>query len=81
MEMEQETSELNVLREKRPSQLYPKLERLPSMTDQARFDLRQVVKKRILTLLGGFIVCLSFGSGKKFRTSHDFLTTNRWRFF
>lgn len=58
MAMEQE-SELNVLRENMPSHLYPQLERIPSTAEPTR----SVVKiKQILTLLGGFIVCLSFGS-------------------
>ena len=57
--MEQERTELNLLREDRPSQLYPELERIQSRADPARSGL-----KKILTLLGGFIVCLSFGSGK-----------------
>ena len=61
--MEQERTELNLLREDRPSQLYPELERIQSRADPARSGL-----KKILTLLGGFIVCLSFGSGK-FRTN------------
>jgi len=55
--MEQERTELNLLREDRPSQLYPELERIQSRADPARSGL-----KKILTLLGGFIVCLSFGS-------------------
>lgn len=59
MEMEQETSELNVLREKRPSRLYPQLE----MRNKSLPPL-EAWMKQILTLLGGFIVCLSFGSGK-----------------
>ena len=62
-EEREEREEVLVMREERPSQLYPQLETLPSTTDPVTSRIK---KKQILTLLGGFIVCLSFGSGKKF---------------
>ena len=67
--MEQESSEVVVMREERPSQLHPQLETLPVTADplRSRVAMKMMEKrKQILTLLGGFIVCLSFGSGKIF---------------
>ena len=60
----EERQEVLVMREERPSQLYPQLESLQSTTEEPPAGRERIKKKQILTLLGGFIVCLSFGSGK-----------------
>ena len=65
-EERQERQEVLVMREERPSQLYPQLESLKSTTEEPPAGKERIKKKQILTLLGGFIVCLSFGSGKKY---------------
>ena len=55
MEMEQDKAEMVEMREPKPNQL----QRMSSR------DRSLVRLKQILTLLGGFIVCLSFGSGEE----------------
>ncbi len=56
-EMKAEEQEVMMLKE--PMQLYPELVNIPP--SKVRGDRR----RGIATIIGGFIICLSFGSGKK----------------